>query len=106
MFKKNNTYSREFKIKVVKKYLEGNISFQEIADKFSIKSKTQVYNWVIEYKNQGTEAFKFENRGRSKEKKNYNIEFEEEEELELLRMENDYLKKLCKLLKSKLKKED
>ena len=33
-------YNIEFKMKVVKEYLEGNISYKEIAKKYSIPDKT------------------------------------------------------------------
>ena len=109
MTRVNNRYTSDFKLEVVKKYLEGEMSIQEISDEFGIKSKTQVHNWVKRYKEQGLEAFKFETRGNPREKKLVDGEFlfdDKDEELRFLRMENAYLKGLCAMLKSNLKKKN
>ncbi|WP_407538059.1 hypothetical protein [Cetobacterium somerae] len=39
MVRINKKYSKNFKIKVVRKYLEGNTSLTEIAKEFQIASK-------------------------------------------------------------------
>lgn len=104
--RKNNKYSREFKLKVVKKYLEGNYSLQKIVDDFKIPSKTQVHAWLKSYEKDGENAFRFETRGNPKEKRvvKENFIFDNlEDEIRFLKMENEYLKKLCDLLKSKFK---
>ena len=44
--RKNNRYSPEFKIKVVKEYLEGGISHDGLKNKYNIASKTQIFEWV------------------------------------------------------------
>lgn len=102
----NNKYSRDLKIKIVKKYLEGGRSTQELADDFGIKSKTQIHNWIKKFEKEGEEAFIFETRGNPKTKKLVKIDYtflNLEEELNFLRMENEYLKKYCDLLKKSLK---
>lgn len=107
MTRVNNRYTSEFKIQVVKKYLEGEMSIQEISDEFGIKSKTQVHNWIKKYEKNGEEAFKFETRGNPKEKRLKEREFifeNRDDELKFLRMENAYLNKLCEMLKDGLRK--
>lgn len=106
MARNNNRYSREFKVKVVKKYLEGAYSIQELADEFKIPSKTQIHNWLKKYEKEGEEGFKFETRGNPKVKKEAKSDFifeNLEDEVQFLKMENEYLKKFCDLLKSKIK---
>ncbi|MCQ9626377.1 transposase [Cetobacterium somerae] len=105
----NNRYSKEFKIEIVKKYLEGKYSTQDLAQEFGILSKTQVHNWVKKYEKDGENAFKFETRGNPKEKKEIIDEFifeNLEDEIKFLRMENAYLKKFCDMLKRSLKNRD
>ena len=51
-------YSTEFKMKVVKEYLESNISYRSLSDKYCIPSKIVVINWVNAYKSQGYEGLK------------------------------------------------
>ena len=51
-------YSTEFKMKVVKEYLEGNISYPQISDKYCIPSETIIRKWVNAYKSQGYEGLK------------------------------------------------
>lgn len=108
MVRINKKYSKNFKIKVVRKYLEGNTSLTEIAKEFQIASKTQVYEWVKKYKEKGEEAFEFEMRGNSSSKilsEEYSFD-NLEEEIEFLRMENDYLRKLSEILKKKLREKN
>jgi transposase-like protein len=97
MSRKNNTYSKEIKLKAVNMYLNGGHSYQSIATELNIKSKTQVEKWVNQFENLGESSFDVENRGKAKgvgkgrPKKNFSSL---EEEVEYLRMENEYLKKL------------
>ena len=46
----NNSYSLEFKIKVIKEYLEGKYSLSDIAAKHNI-ADSMVLNWVNKYNN-------------------------------------------------------
>ena len=106
MTRVNNRYTSDFKLKIVKKYLEGGVSIQEIAEEYNIPSKTQVHNWIKKYEKDGEKAFECETRGNPKTK----IEAEKsfvfenlEDEINFLRLENEYLKKFCNLLKKRLK---
>ena len=51
-------YSTEFKIKVVKEYLESNISYKNLSDKYNIPTSSIIKNWVNAYKSQGFERLK------------------------------------------------
>ena len=51
-------YSTEFKMKVVKEYLESNISYKSLSDKYCIPSESVVKSWVNAYKSQGYEGLK------------------------------------------------
>ncbi|MDU2566333.1 MAG: transposase [Anaerococcus sp.] len=51
-------YSTEFKMKVVKEYLESNISYKNLSDKYNITTSSIIKNWVNAYKSQGFEELK------------------------------------------------
>ncbi|MCS5422426.1 MULTISPECIES: transposase [Psychrilyobacter] len=96
MSEKYNKYSKETKLKAVKKHLNDGFSYQTIANEMNIKSKTQ----VKKFKELGDTAFDTENRGRTKgvKKRRTKNNFSSlEEEVEYLRMEVEYLKKLKKI---------
>lgn len=58
MARKNNSYSNELKIQAVQSYLNGEGSYVTVAQKYGLKSKTQLENWVKNYRNTGSvEAF-------------------------------------------------
>ena len=46
-------YNTEFKMKVVKEYLEGNVSYKDLAKKYSIPDKSNIRRWVNVYESQG-----------------------------------------------------
>ena len=58
-------YNTEFKLKVVKEYLEGNISYKESAKKYSIPDKHTVRTWVNAYESQGYEGLKVSRKNNS-----------------------------------------
>lgn len=45
----NNSYSVEFKNKVVQEYLNHNVSLRELAIKYNIPNKSTVHNWILKY---------------------------------------------------------
>ena len=59
----NNKYTKEFKLKAIRMYLDENLSYSQIASKLNIKSKTQVINWVKQFEINGEAYFDFETRG-------------------------------------------
>lgn len=104
MSKINNRYSKEFKLAVVKRYLEGNGGYLTVAKEMNVKNDSQVAAWVKKFKLLGETAFDFETRGKVKGpiKGRPRTKFNSlEEEIEYLRMENEYLKKLRAQQKSK-----
>ncbi|MCI7238761.1 MAG: IS3 family transposase [Anaerococcus sp.] len=63
-------YSTEFKVKIVKEYLESNISYRSLSDKYCIPSEIVVINWVNAYKSQGYEGLKVKRKNTQ-----YTLEF-------------------------------
>lgn len=51
-------YSTEFKMKLVKEYLEENSSYQILARKYNIPNKIIIINWVNAFKTQGYEGLR------------------------------------------------
>ena len=58
-------YNTEFKMKVVKEYLEGNISYKELSKKYSIPDKHIVRTWVNAYESQGYDGLKVSRKNSS-----------------------------------------
>lgn len=63
-------YSTEFKMKVVKEYLESNISYKTLSDKYCISSESVIKRWVNAYKLQGYEGVKVKRKNTK-----YTLEF-------------------------------
>ena len=63
-------YSTEFKMKVVKEYLESSISYKSLSGKYCIPSEIAAKNWVNAYKSQGYEGLKVK-----RENTQYTLEF-------------------------------
>ena len=60
----NNSYSLEFKLKVVKLYLTGEMSYQSIANETKINNPSIIVRWVKEFREEGIEGLKPKKRGR------------------------------------------
>ena len=58
-------YKTEFKMKVVKEYLEGNIGYKGLAKKYSIPDHSTVRIWVNAYESQGYEGLKVSRKNNS-----------------------------------------
>ncbi|MDK8281605.1 MAG: transposase, partial [Peptoniphilus lacrimalis] len=58
-------YNTEFKMKVVKEYLEGNASYKDLAKKYSIPDKSNVRRWVNVYESQGYDGLKVSRKNSS-----------------------------------------
>ncbi|MEK5495918.1 IS3 family transposase [Bacillus sp. FSL M8-0077] len=93
-------YSKEFKMKAVKMYEEGNKSYQSLSEELGIKSSTQLKSWVRKFR----EGQSFEDQ-RGKHTKSENpfngrpkFMFKNVEE------ERDYLKAQVEYLKKRLSK--
>ena len=63
-------YNLEFKLKVVKEYLEGNIGYLSLAEKYNIKSESEIRKWVNAYKIQGYEGLEVKRKNNK-----YTLEF-------------------------------
>ena len=63
-------YKLEFKLKVVKEYLEGNIGYASLAKKYNIKSEAEIGRWVNAYKTQGYEGLEVKRKNNK-----YTLEF-------------------------------
>ncbi|EEB36835.1 transposase [Anaerococcus hydrogenalis DSM 7454] len=57
-------YSTEFKMRIVKEYLKGNISFKNLAKKYNISHHEIVKRWVMDFRKKGIEGLKSKKRGR------------------------------------------
>ena len=57
-------YSTEFKVKIVKEYLETNSSYQNLVNKYCIPDKSMIRRWVNDFRKQGIEGLKPKKRGR------------------------------------------
>ena len=73
-------YSTEFKMKVVKEYLESSISYKSLSGKYCMSSEI-VITWVNAYKSRGYEGLKTKKRGKpstipKSQKKSKNIKAE------------------------------
>ena len=63
--RKNNSYSFEFKKNVVKLYLTGEMSYQELSNQFKINNPAIITRWVIDFRNQGLDGLRPKKRARS-----------------------------------------
>lgn len=63
-------YSTEFKMKVVKEYLESNISYISLSNKYGISNGCVIRRWVNAYKTQGYEGLKVKRKNTQ-----YTLEF-------------------------------
>ncbi len=92
---KNNSYSGEMKLEVVKAKLIGD-SNSRIKKVFGIKSDTQIKTWVKKYNEFGEQALFDDKRGKAsgigkgRPRKNFDSV---EEQIAFLKKENEWLKK-------------
>lgn len=49
-------YSEEFKLKIVKEYLEGSLGYKLLARKYQIPHESSIKNWVRNYKEYGSKG--------------------------------------------------
>lgn len=93
-----NTYSNEIKLSAVQSYLNGEGSYDMIAEKYQIRSSTQLKNWVKKYKECGeiTDTRRENNKmkGIPNPLKGKRIHFKTvEEERDYYKAQVEYLKK-------------
>ncbi len=108
--RKNNSYSLDFKLNVVRLYLTGEMSYQSLANEMKINNPSIIVRWVKEFREEGIEGLKPKKRGRpskmEKDSKKKPVEKskikEELSEIEKLREENYYLQMEVEILKKKI----
>lgn len=114
--KKKNKFTPQFRRKVVLEIEDGSKTFSEIVREYNLNQAT-LCRWLKAYRTEGLEGLaKLNNSGRVKGKlyKKRGLEtlekkknLEKDEEIRLLKMENEYYKKMVELLtEEKLKKKN
>ena len=111
-FRKNETYTFEFKLYVIELYLSTEVSYQDLALSVGINNPSLINRWVNDFRIAGPDALRPKRKGRCskvskpKESKSINIETvsnnseylkQLEDENLKLRIENAYLKELRRL---------
>lgn len=105
--KKNNKFTPQFRRKVVLEIEDGNKTFSEIVREYNLNQAT-LCRWLKIYRTEGLEGLaKLNNNGRVKgklyKKRGQEIlekkkKLDQNEEIRLLKMENEYYKKMVELL--------
>ncbi len=112
--RKNQSYSFDFKLKVLKAIKEKSLSLRAVSLQFNIPDLAIIIKWQKDFANFGLEGLKSKPRGRPKTMSNYKGKkrksdkpLTREEELllenEALRCELEYLKKLQALIQAEEK---
>ena len=112
LFFMNKKYSEEFKLAIVKEYLEGNIGIRTIAKKYNLPSKNYITNWIKYFKENGTipknasvsHAVKSSAKSTNDEKVKTPYEKELEKKLERMEAELAFYKKCNEIIKRNKKK--
>ena len=105
--KKNNKFTPQFRRKVVLEIEDGNKTFSETLREYNLNQAT-LCRWLKIYRTEGLEGLaKLNNNGRVKgklyKKRGQEIlekkkKLDQNEEIRLLKMENEYYKKMVELL--------
>lgn len=90
----SKAYDYETKRKAVELYFEGN-SVISIMHKLEIKQRRSIYKWIKIVKTEGYDALYDQRNNNTGKPKKSTLE----EQMEMLKVENDYLKKLLLLRK-------
>lgn len=85
----NKAYTKEFKEQVIKEYLEGRDSFEDLANKHNISTNTIVVKWVKKY-NSGIEINDYIPKGDVYKMKSRKTTIEERIEIVEYVIEKDY----------------
>lgn len=107
----SNTYSADFRLKVVRTIKAESLSLNQASLRFKIPGVATVMNWVRIYESEGPERLAKIRKGKPptmprKPKKPLTREEQLLEELADLKAENAYLKKLQALIQSENAKEE
>jgi transposase-like protein len=91
---KRTTYSPAFKAELVRLYLEGGRSYQQLTDEFGLKDKKTLRSWVAKM-NRGESLEDRRGKRTGPRRGRPRIKFDSlEEKLAYVEAERDYLKKL------------
>lgn len=92
------TYSAEYKLLAVKRYIEDGMSYRRVAEEFQIHEQ-MIMRWCKKYRELGVNgleeqrgSYKGPSKGRPRTK-----ELSKDDEILKLKAENEYLKKLLNL---------
>lgn len=66
----NPTYSKEFKLRVVRSIKEKGLSFKAASLKYNISTPSTVRTWYLPYINEGVKGLEKDRRGRPRSMKN------------------------------------
>ena len=89
---KNKTYSQEFKLEVVRAFLDGEGGYRELALKYGVRNSSQIRDWVNRYLEGGEGALVRHASGRRrKDDREETIE----ERCARLELENEILKRMA-----------
>jgi transposase len=114
--RKNDSYTFEYKLHVVKLYLSNEVSYQQLALSEGINNSSLITKWVNDFRIAGNDALRPKKKGRKKSLKSANKSLKNitktetisvdtsaeyikqlEDEMLKLRIENAYLKELRRL---------
>jgi transposase-like protein len=84
---RNNSYSKEFKLSIVKEYMEDNTSMLDLSAKYKICEKV-IRNWIKKYYN-GIELKDYDPKGEIYKMKSRKVPFEERVEIVKWVIENN-----------------
>ncbi len=114
--KKYNTYTLDFKLNIVKLYLEGNHSLSELGDEYGVINHGTICSWIQTYETYWPVGFVPKKKGRKPDMKKDKSKIKEmnkdeyikelEEEQKRLKLEIELLKQLrgLRLAEEKTKK--
>lgn len=86
---KNRAYSKELKEMVIKEYLEGKESLEDLSIKYNIPSEAIVRNWILKY-NEGIEIKEYKPKGDVYTMSSRKTTIEERKEIVKYVLDNDY----------------
>lgn len=100
---KNNKYTLEFKLKIITAYVQGEGSFESLANKFGVNSKSIIEYWYNIYQSCGVEGLINMNKpGRPQKNKNKDNKKILDLDSLLSTDKEDYTREEIKILKEEL----
>ena len=97
---KNNKYTLEFKLNLITAYVQGEGSFESLANKFGVKSKSIIEYWYNIYQSYGVEGLINKKTDRSQKNKNKDNKKILDLDSLLITDKEDYTREEIKIFKS------